>query len=153
MRDPPLEPENRAERHQRQRLKLRLLLGEGLGDDPAGGGVDARVGDRVGGAALQFEVELSSLDQLYQVRHRGGREDTAELMRAFSEILVSPPAVEILRIDEMQGWPRPVYVVGEAAPGSAEPVPVLSGARHSASAPVHTGCWADASQAAVVWKQ
>lgn len=56
-----------------------------------------------GGAALQFEVELSSLDQLYQVRHRGGPgEDTAELMRAFSEILTSPPAVEILRVDEMQ---------------------------------------------------
>jgi hypothetical protein len=56
-----------------------------------------------GGAALQFEVELSNLDQLYQVRHRGGLgEDTAELMRAFSEILVSPPGVEILRVDEVQ---------------------------------------------------
>jgi hypothetical protein len=56
-----------------------------------------------GGAALQFEVELSHLDQLYQVRHRGGPgEDTAELMRAFSEILVSPPGVEILRVDETQ---------------------------------------------------
>jgi hypothetical protein len=56
-----------------------------------------------GGVALQFEVELSNLDQLYQVRHRGGPgEDTAELMRAFSEILVSPPGVEILRVDEVQ---------------------------------------------------
>jgi hypothetical protein len=53
-----------------------------------------------GGAALQFEVELGSLDQLHQVRHRAGpEEDTAELMRAFSEILTSPPAVEILRVD------------------------------------------------------
>jgi hypothetical protein len=56
-----------------------------------------------GGAALQFEVELSNLDQLYQVRHRGGPgEDTGDLMRAFSEVLVSPPGVEILRVDEMQ---------------------------------------------------
>jgi hypothetical protein len=56
-----------------------------------------------GGAALQFEVELSHLHQLYQVRHRGGPgEDTAELMRAFSEILLSPPGVEILRVDEVQ---------------------------------------------------
>jgi hypothetical protein len=56
-----------------------------------------------GGAALQFEVELSSLDQLEQVRHRGGPNETAEeWMRAFSEILVAPPGVEILRVDEMQ---------------------------------------------------
>ena len=54
-----------------------------------------------GGAALQFEVELSSLDQLEQVRHRGGPgEDIGSLMQAFSEILVSPPEVEILRVDE-----------------------------------------------------
>jgi hypothetical protein len=45
-----------------------------------------------------------NLDQLYQVRYRGGPgEDTAELMRAFSEILVSPPEVEILRVHEVQG--------------------------------------------------
>ncbi len=55
------------------------------------------------GAALQFEVELASLDQLERVRHGGGGdsdEDVGELMHAFSEILVSPPAVEILRVDE-----------------------------------------------------
>ena len=56
-----------------------------------------------GGAALQFEVELGNLDQLDQVRHRGGGpdEDSGSLMHAFSEILVSPPGVEILRVDEM----------------------------------------------------
>ena len=54
-----------------------------------------------GGAALQFEVELGSLDQLDQVRHRGGTdEDIGSLMHAFSEILLSPPGVEILRVDE-----------------------------------------------------
>jgi hypothetical protein len=54
-----------------------------------------------GGAALQFEVELGSLDQLDQVRHRGGPdEDIGSLMHAFSEILLSPPGVEILRVDE-----------------------------------------------------
>jgi hypothetical protein len=54
-----------------------------------------------GGAALQFEVELTSLDQLETLRHRGGGagEDAGEWMRAFSEILLSPPGVEILRVD------------------------------------------------------
>lgn len=57
-----------------------------------------------GGAALQFEVELRSLDQLEQVRHRGGPGgDTGEWMRSFSEILVSPPTVEILRVDGTPG--------------------------------------------------
>ena len=63
-----------------------------------------------GGAALQFEVELTSLDQLERLRHRGGGpgEDTGEWMRAFSEVLLSPPGVEILRVDE-----------GAAAPGNS----------------------------------
>ena len=56
-----------------------------------------------GGAALQFEVELGNLDQLERVRHSGGDqgEDAASLMQAFSEILVAPPGVEILRVDEV----------------------------------------------------
>ena len=55
-----------------------------------------------GGAALQFEVELPSLDQLEDFRHRaaGSRQETGEWMHAFSEILITPPAVDILRIDE-----------------------------------------------------
>jgi hypothetical protein len=57
-----------------------------------------------GGAALQFEVELTSLDQLETLRHRGGGGpgggDAGEWMRAFSEVLLSPPGVEILRVDE-----------------------------------------------------
>ncbi len=64
-----------------------------------------------GGAALQFEVELTSLDQLEQLRHRGGGgpgEDTGDWMRAFREILLSPPGVEILRVDG-----------GAAAPGNS----------------------------------
>jgi hypothetical protein len=55
-----------------------------------------------GGAALQFEVELTSLDQLEDLRHRGGEgqpSDGEDWMRAFSEILLSPPLVEILRVD------------------------------------------------------
>ena len=52
-------------------------------------------------AALQFEVALDSLDQLERVRHDGGPdEDIGDLMHAFSEILLAPPAVEILRVDE-----------------------------------------------------
>jgi hypothetical protein len=58
-----------------------------------------------GGAALQFEVELTSLDQLDRFRHRGvgSSEETGGWMHAFSEILASPPAVEILRVDDMEG--------------------------------------------------
>lgn len=57
-----------------------------------------------GGAALQFEVELTSLDQLDQLRHRtGSSEGTGEWMRAFSEILVAPPEVAILRLDDAPG--------------------------------------------------
>jgi len=55
-----------------------------------------------GGPALQFEVELARLEQLDQVHHRddGPGEDSGSWMHAFSEILVSPPGVEILRVDE-----------------------------------------------------
>jgi hypothetical protein len=58
-----------------------------------------------GGAALQFEIELSSLDQLDQFRQRGvgSSSETASWMQSFSEILVAPPAVEILRVDDLQG--------------------------------------------------
>jgi hypothetical protein len=51
-------------------------------------------------AALQFELELARLDQLDQFRERGvgTGEETGNWMRAFSEILVCPPVVEILRV-------------------------------------------------------
>ena len=54
-----------------------------------------------GGAALQFEVELSSLDQFDQFRERGikSEDETGEWMHAFSEILLAPPEVELLRIE------------------------------------------------------
>jgi hypothetical protein len=53
-----------------------------------------------GGASLQFEVELQSLDQLERFRERGieSEKETGNWMRAFSEILVSAPAVELLRV-------------------------------------------------------
>jgi len=54
------------------------------------------------GAALQFEIELTSLDQLEEFRQRGvgSSEETSNWMHAFSEILLAPPVVEILRMDE-----------------------------------------------------
>jgi len=57
------------------------------------------------GAALQFEVELTSLDQLDQFRNRGvgSDEETGNWMHAFSEVLIQPPGVEILRIEEAKG--------------------------------------------------
>jgi hypothetical protein len=54
------------------------------------------------GAALQFEVELKSLDQLDQLRNRGvgSDQETGNWMHAFSEVLTQPPCVEILRIED-----------------------------------------------------
>jgi hypothetical protein len=54
-----------------------------------------------GGAALQFEVELTKLEQLDQLRHRGAgsTQESANWMHSFSEILTSPPAIEILRVE------------------------------------------------------
>jgi translation elongation factor EF-1beta len=53
-----------------------------------------------GGAALQFEVEMDSLERFDSFRSRGvgSGEETADWMHAFSEILLSPPVVEILRV-------------------------------------------------------
>jgi len=76
-------------------------------DAARGNGLNARMlvpmtrghGD---GAALQFEVELQKLDQLDQFRNRGigSREATGDWMHAFSEVLRSPPCVEILHVDD-----------------------------------------------------
>ncbi len=54
-----------------------------------------------GGPALQFEVELASLDQFEEFRERGmgSSRETGEWMNAFSEILASPPEVELLRVE------------------------------------------------------
>jgi hypothetical protein len=55
-----------------------------------------------GGGALQFEVEMNDLNQLDQFRRHGvgPNEEMHEWMHAFSEILLSPPSVEILRVGE-----------------------------------------------------
>ena len=76
-----------VEAARRNRLKARLLVPLTRGQ---------------GGAALQFEVELTSLDQLDQFRERGvgDDEETGRWMHAFSEILTSPPSVELLRVED-----------------------------------------------------
>ena len=55
-----------------------------------------------GGPALQFEIALTSLDQLEEFRHRGAgsKDKTGDWMHAFSEVLLAPPAVEILRTED-----------------------------------------------------
>jgi hypothetical protein len=55
-----------------------------------------------GGAALHFEVEMNDLGQLDQFRQRGvgSDEEMHDWMHKFSEILLSPPSVEILRVSE-----------------------------------------------------
>ena len=57
-----------------------------------------------GGAALQFKVELTRLDQLDRFRSRGvgSSEEKGDWMHAFSEILALPPVVEILRVDDTE---------------------------------------------------
>lgn len=51
-------------------------------------------------AALQFEVELTGLDQLDQFRQSGieSSDRTGKWMEAFSQILIHPPEVAILRL-------------------------------------------------------
>ena len=51
---------------------------------------------------MHSEVELQSLDQLETSHQRGAgsQDQTEDWMRAFSEILTSPPATEIMRIIE-----------------------------------------------------
>ena len=55
-----------------------------------------------GGAALQFEVELSSLDQFENFRERGlgSSRETGDWMHTFSQILTCPPEVELLRVEQ-----------------------------------------------------
>ncbi len=62
-----------------------------------------------GGAALQFEIELTGLDQLEQFRQssaspgqQSANQQSGNWMHAFSEILTRPPEVEILRVDGAQ---------------------------------------------------
>ena len=55
-----------------------------------------------GGAALQYEVVLETLDQFDTFREQGmgGEDETRAWLRDLSEILLEPPAVELLRIAE-----------------------------------------------------
>jgi hypothetical protein len=54
------------------------------------------------GTSLQFEVELTSLDQLENFREQGlgSTDETGKWMHAFSEILLAPPMVELLRVQD-----------------------------------------------------
>jgi hypothetical protein len=55
-----------------------------------------------GGAALQFEVELPNLEQFEEFRERGMETniETGKWMHKFSEVLLSPPQVELLRVEQ-----------------------------------------------------
>jgi hypothetical protein len=70
----------------RRRLKARLLVPLTRAHD---------------GGSLQFEVELEKLDQLETFRRSGleSQNQTGKWMKAFSKILLSPPVVELLRLD------------------------------------------------------
>jgi hypothetical protein len=53
-----------------------------------------------GGAALQFEVVVPNLDAFEGFREEGmgGERETRTWIRELSELLLEPPAVELLRI-------------------------------------------------------
>jgi hypothetical protein len=70
----------------RRKLKARMLVPMTRGE---------------GGAALQFEVEFSDLNQFDRFRERGldTSEKTGKWMHAFSSILTCPPHVELLKIE------------------------------------------------------
>jgi hypothetical protein len=55
-----------------------------------------------GGASLQFEVEVPNLDAFEGFREEGmgGERETRTWIRELSELLLEPPAVELLRIAE-----------------------------------------------------
>lgn len=55
-----------------------------------------------GGASLHYEVTLESLDRFETFREQGvgGQAGTRTWMRELSELLLEPPAVELLRVAE-----------------------------------------------------
>ena len=57
-----------------------------------------------GGPALQFEIALKSLDEIDTFRQRGfgSKDQVHDWMHEFSDILTAPPAVELLRIDDVK---------------------------------------------------
>jgi hypothetical protein len=52
------------------------------------------------GAALQFEVEVTDFGELDRFRHSGvgSGQEAGQWMHAFSDILLSPPEVVVLRV-------------------------------------------------------
>ena len=68
VRDPPFELENRAERHQRQGLEMRLLLGEGLVDH-------APVVACTRGLATRVEPVAQLGVEVVEVAERAGEEE------------------------------------------------------------------------------
>ena len=58
-----------------------------------------------GGAALQYEVLLQSLDAFEEFRDKGvgGETGTRAWMRDLSALLLEPPAVELLRVASTAG--------------------------------------------------
>ena len=59
-----------------------------------------------GGAALEYEIEVSQLDALEEFRHKAigeSEEITHGWMREFSDFLSEPPVVNLFRRDEGGG--------------------------------------------------
>ena len=60
-----------------------------------------------GGASLHYEVTLENLDRFETFREQGvgGQAGTRTWMRELSDLLLEPPAVELLRVAEPTGAP------------------------------------------------
>ena len=58
-----------------------------------------------GGAALQYELALTDLDDFEAFREEGigGEDSTRAWLRDLSALLLEPPAVELLRVAEKAG--------------------------------------------------
>jgi hypothetical protein len=86
-----------------------------------------------GGAALQFEVELDSLDAFDQYRDQGlgSADETRAWLRDLSEILLEPPAVELLRADDGGGESNRRSLRGDAE-ASPERKGLIGGNVHKA---------------------
>jgi hypothetical protein len=89
-------PVNRQQAMECIRREVQAARGKGLNSRLL---IPLTRGER--GAALQFEIELTSLDQLDQFRQSGvgSNEETAQWMHGFSQILLCPPEVTLLRLD------------------------------------------------------
>lgn len=85
-----------------------------------------------GGAALQYEVVLPTLDAFETFRERGmgGEDETRAWLRDLSEILLEPPTVELLRIDDRGDRPGDAGRAEDSEDAEGERSGLIGGRAH-----------------------